>query len=194
MSRVFRRFSQIVIGFTLASLAPTFAQEKTQLLFWGGSEAVDELEQYIARFNETHPDIEVTYESQPNLREILRTALAAGEGPDIVYGGTGPGAAGVLVNAGLLLPLDEAYAEYGWNDRFSDFTIERASIDGTVYGIGNEIEYIGMFYNERIFDELGLSVPESHDEVLQLCQTLQEAGFTPHRSRQPGEMACQPYL
>jgi len=180
MSKIFRRLSRVVTGFMLIALTPAFAQEeKSQLLFWGGSEAVDELEQYIAQFNETHPDIEVTYESQANLREILRTALAAGEGPDIVYGGTGPGAAGVLVNAGLLLPLDEAYAEYGWDDRFSDFTTERASIDGTVYGIGNEIEYIGMFFNERIFDELGLSEPESHDEVLQLCQTLQEAGYTP---------------
>ncbi len=180
MSKIFRRLSRIAIGLTLTALVPTFAQEeKTQLLFWGGSEAVDELEQYVAQFNETHPDIEVTYESQPNLREILRTALAAGEGPDIVYGGTGPGAAGVLVNAGLLLPLDEAYAEYGWNDRFSDFTKERASIDGTVYGIGNEIEYIGMFFNERIFAELGLSEPKSHEEVLGLCQTLQDAGLTP---------------
>lgn len=180
MSKIFRRLSQVAIGLTVAALIPTFAQEeKTQLLFWGGTEAVDEFEQQIARFNETHPDVEVIYESQPNLREILRTALAAGEGPDIVYGGTGPGAAGVLVNAGLLLPLDEAYAEYGWNDRFSDFTKERASIDGTVYGIGNEIEYIGMFFNERIFAELGLSEPKTHDEVLQLCQSLQDAGLTP---------------
>lgn len=180
MSKIFRRLSLVAIGLTLTALVPTFAQqEKTQLLFWGNAEAVDELEQYVARFNETHPDIEVKYESQPNLREILRTALAAGEGPDIVFGGTGPGAAGVLVNAGLLLPLDEAYAEYGWNDRFSDFTVERASIDGTIYGIGNEIEYIGLFYNKRIFDELGLSEPETHEEVLQLCQTLQDAGLTP---------------
>lgn len=180
MSKIFRRLSQVAIGLTVAALIPTFAQEeKTQLLFWGGTEAVDEFEQQIARFNETHPDVEVIYESQPNLREILRTALAAGEGPDIVYGGTGPGAAGVLVNAGLLLPLDEAYAEYGWNDRFSDFTKERASIDGTVYGIGNEIEYIGMFFNERIFAELGSSEPKTHDEVLQLCQSLQDAGLTP---------------
>ncbi len=180
MSKIFRRLSQVAIGLTVAALIPTFAQEKkTQLLFWGGTEAVDEFEQQIARFNETHPDVEVIYESQPNLREILRTALAAGEGPDIVYGGTGPGAAGVLVNAGLLLPLDEAYAEYGWNDRFSDFTKERASIDGTVYGIGNEIEYIGMFFNERIFAELGLSEPKTHDEVLQLCQSLQDAGLAP---------------
>lgn len=180
MSKIFRRLSRVAIGLALTAPIPTFAQEeKTQLLFWGGSEAVDALEQQVARFNETHPDIEVTYESQPNLGEIIRTALAAGEGPDIMYGGTGPGAAGVLVRAGLLLPLDEAYAEYGWNDRFSSFTKERASIDGTVYGIGNEIEYIGMFYNERIFAELGLSEPETHEEVLQLCQTLQDAGLTP---------------
>lgn len=180
MSKLFRRLSGVAVGFTLTALIPVFAQEeRAQLLFWGNAEAVEELEQQVAQFNETHPEIEVTYESQANLREILRTALAAGEGPDIVYGGTGPGAAGVLVSAGLLLPLDEAYAEYGWNDRFSDFTKERASIDGTVYGIGNEIEYIGTFYNERIFAELGLSEPETHEEVLQLCQSLQDAGYTP---------------
>lgn len=155
----------------------------TQLLFWDTdwgpqSAAIDEV---VRRFNESHPDIEVVREQQPNtaMRDILRTALGAGEGPDIMNYDTGPGFAGVLARAGLLLPLDEAYERYGWDDRIFELARERTSFDGTSYGIGHELELVGMFYNQRIFDELGLSVPETHEDVLRLCETLQEAGYFP---------------
>ncbi len=169
----------------LAGLIISFAgaqQDRVRLLVWDSwgedAAAVDEL---VARFNELNPDIEVIREDQPGatMREILRTALDAGQGPDIMYYDTGPGFAGVLARAGLLLPLDEAYAEYGWNDRILPWTKERTTFDGETYGIGHELEVIGLYYNQRIFEELGLSEPQSHEDVLELCEVLQQAGYYP---------------
>jgi raffinose/stachyose/melibiose transport system substrate-binding protein len=103
--------------------------ERTQVLVWdqfgAQSAGVDEM---VAMFNEAHPDIEVTREAQQNMRDILKTALDAGTGPDVMYYDTGPGFAGVLARAGLLLPLDDAYAEYGWNDRILPIAKDRATL------------------------------------------------------------------
>ena len=167
----------LLLSFVLSS---AFAQ--TQLLVWDSwvedSTAMDEL---IAQFTAENPDIEIIRESMTpeTMRDILRTALDAGEGPDIMYYDTGPGFAGVLARAGLLLPLDEAYEQYGWNDRILPWTKERTRFGGQTYGIAHELETIGVYYNERIFEEMGLSEPQSHEEVLQLCQTFQEAGLYP---------------
>jgi raffinose/stachyose/melibiose transport system substrate-binding protein len=161
-----------------ATSAPAAA--KKQLLFWDqfGAEAtaVDEM---VANFNKAHPDIEVKRESQPNMRDILKTALDAGTGPDVLYYDTGPGFAGVLARAGLLLPLDDAYAQYGWNQRIFKWAKERTVFDGKTYGIGHELEFVGTFYNQRIFKEQGLSEPKTHEEFLGMCDKLKKAGLIP---------------
>lgn len=168
-------------GWTLLSTA--VAQEPTELLFWDAdwgpdSEAMDEL---VARFNESHPDIHVVREQHPNtaIRDVLRTSLSAGEGPDVVNYDTGPGFAGVLAQADLLLPLDDAYDARDWDERFFDIARERTTFGGVTYGIGHELELVGVFYNQRIFDELGLEVPETHAEMMGLCEELRSAGYAP---------------
>jgi raffinose/stachyose/melibiose transport system substrate-binding protein len=132
-------------------------------------------------FKEANPEIEIKREVQTTavMRDILKTSLDGGVGPDVMYYDTGPGFAGVLARAGLLLPLDEAYDQFGWTERIFPIARERTTFDGKIYGIGHELEFIGVFYNQRIFEELGLSEPESHDEFIELCETLKGAGLIP---------------
>jgi raffinose/stachyose/melibiose transport system substrate-binding protein len=163
-----------------ATQAPAAATGKRHLLLWDGyqeeSAVFDDL---VAKFNQANPDIEVKRESQPQMRDILKTALDAGQGPDVMNYDTGPGFAGVLARAGLLLPIDDGYAQYGWNDRVLPIAKQRATFDGKAYGIGTELEVVGMFYNKRIFQEQGLSEPKTHDELLQVAAKLKEAGLIP---------------
>ena len=93
---------------------PAAATGKQHLLLWDGyQEESSVFDALVAKFNQANPDIEVKREAQPQMRDILRTALDAGQGPDIMNYDTGPGFAGVLARAGLLLPLDDGYAQYG---------------------------------------------------------------------------------
>jgi raffinose/stachyose/melibiose transport system substrate-binding protein len=163
--------------------APTAAPapaEKAALLVWDGfqseSSVVDEL---VKMFNEANPDIEVKREAQPNMRDILKTSLDGGVGPDVLYYDTGPGFAGVLARANLLLPLDEAYAQFDWKKRIFSIARERTTFDNKIYGIGHELEFIGVFYNQRIFKEHNLSEPKSHEEFMDLCDKLKEANLIP---------------
>ncbi len=160
------------------------AAEKITLRLWdtfteeGQSAGMDKM---IAKFQETHPNVEFQRDAQTidNLRPVVQTAMGAENGPDIVYYDSGPGYAGVLAEAGLLLPLDDAYADKGWNDRIFSWTKDRVTFDGKAYGIGNELEFIGVYYNKAIFDELGVSEPKTYEEFVDICDKAKEAGYTP---------------
>lgn len=139
------------------------------------------MDKMIAKFQETHPNVEFQRDAQTidNLRPVVQTAMGAENGPDIVYYDSGPGYAGVLAEAGLLLPLDDAYAEKGWDDRIFSWTKDRVTFDGKAYGIGNELEFIGVYYNKDIFAELGVSEPKTYEEFIDICDKAKEAGYTP---------------
>jgi raffinose/stachyose/melibiose transport system substrate-binding protein len=138
------------------------------------------METMIARFEAANPNIKIERDVQTieSMNPVIRTALSGGTGPDVFYFDTGPGYAGVLAEAGLLLPLTDAYTEQSWEHIF-EWTKARTTFGDDVYGISNELEFLGAYYNQAIFDELGLVPPTTYDEFLALNATLKEAGYIP---------------
>ena len=156
--------------------------EKVEILFWDQFASVsDQMDAFVADFNESQDRIEVVRESYDTgtMRDVIRTALSSGTGPDIFYYDLGPGFAGVLANAGLLLPLDDAYTNLGWDQRIYPWTLARSTFDGHVYGVANELEFIGIFYNTRLFEENGWGIPNSWEELVGMCSAINEAGLIP---------------
>lgn len=161
---------------------PQAEMEKVEILFWDQfADVSEQADAFVADFNESQDEIEVVRESFTTqvMRDLVRTALTSGEGPDIFYYDLGPGFTGVLANAGLLLPLDEAYTEMGWDQRIYPWTLARSTFGGHTYGVANELEFIGIYYNQRIFEEQGWSLPGSWEELLAMCGPIQEAGLVP---------------
>src|SRR5215216_4405307 len=102
--------------------------EKVELRIWDqfteetASNAADAI---YKQFTDAHPNITITREAiqTDQMRDTINTALASGTGPDIIFYDAGPGYAGVLANAGLLTPLDQYAAQYGWTDRIAPSSI-----------------------------------------------------------------------
>ena len=168
----------------LAACVPAVEEgpEKVEILFWDQFASVsDQMDAFVADFNGSQERIEVVRESYDTgtMRDVIRTALSSGTGPDIFYYDLGPGFAGVLANAGLLLPLDDAYTNLGWDQRIYPWTLARSTFDGHVYGVANELEFIGIFYNSRLFEENGWSIPNSWEELVGMCSAINEAGLIP---------------
>lgn len=134
------------------------------------------VEQLNQLFMEQNPDITIQREAMvtEDMRTVVQTTLAANDAPDVLYYDTGPGFAGVLASAGLIRPIDDLYLQYGWEDRIFPWTMDRVTFDGQVYGIGNELEFYGAYYNMDLFDQLGLSVPQTYEDLLTICQVAQE--------------------
>lgn len=110
----------------------------------------------------------------------LPSTLGTGSGPDIVYTGTEPNHLGRYVNVGQVSALDDVWAENGW-DNLVPSTQERLTYDGTPYAVGNELETVGLMYNKKIFDRLGLSAPNSLADLEKAMDAIlaDDSGTTP---------------
>jgi raffinose/stachyose/melibiose transport system substrate-binding protein len=140
------------------------------------SNAFDEM---IKDFEGNNPGIKVkrTTMSVDNIRSTIKPALTSGEGPDLFNYDAGPGYLGVLASSGLALDLTGYADQYGWNERFPEWINERVTFDGKMYGIGHEVELIGVYYNKKIFKELGVDVPKTYDEFLAICEQAKQNGL-----------------
>ncbi|MCZ7545973.1 MAG: extracellular solute-binding protein [Anaerolineae bacterium] len=179
-----------VIWFALALLAlvlgvpGAWAQEEPIVLrVWDQFTDPNEdegMEMMIAAFEEANPNITIERDVMifTDMQTVLPTALASGTGPDIFYYGGGAGWLGPLVQAGLVMPLEDAYEAQGW-DHIYEWTKRDSRFGDHVYGIGNELEFLGVYYNMDIFEELELEVPMTYEEFTAVCDSLLEAGYIP---------------
>lgn len=160
------------------------AQQPTTLLVWdthtdeASSPATEAIYQ---AFERRHPTIKIKREVYQNeqIRVIARTALESGTGPDVVYYDTGVGNAGVLARAGLLRPIDDYAKKYGWNEKFLEIAAKESIIDGKLFGLGLEFEFVGLFYNEALLAKAGLAMPRTFTEVGEFCKAAKAKGYTP---------------
>ncbi len=172
-----RLLAALVALFALGAVGTALAQT-TQLTFWSWrTEDVDAYNQFIAEFHKMHPDIDVTFTPYKNTEynTILSTALQGGGGPDIVhlraYGGMEP-----LAQAGLLVPLGDkipALADF-------DPNVLKAATnrdDGKVYGVPFALQTVQVLYNKDVFDKLGLSVPKTWSEFLDVAKKVKASGI-----------------
>lgn len=167
-------------GLLSAIAAPLWAEDVTLRVWDTFADQTTGMDAFIAAFEEANPGIKIERDVQSidEMRPVIQTALNAGTGPDVMYYDTGPAFAGALAEAGLLLPLDDMY-DGGMLDAVYPWTRERASFDGTSYGIGNEVEFLGVYYNREMFADLGLEVPTTHEEFVAVAEAIKEAGNVP---------------
>src|SRR5918992_5732140 len=139
------------------------------------------IEIQVDRFEEQHPkyvlEREVTRAGEAstviNTNEEMQTTLQSEDPPDVVSYDTGPGFGGVLAEAGLLLPLEEAYQQRGWD--IYDWAKQRATYDGKVYGVPDQVEEIVLYYNKNLVPE----VPKTVEELRQIADELKGRGIIP---------------
>jgi raffinose/stachyose/melibiose transport system substrate-binding protein len=127
------------------------------------------------------PNIKIEREavSSDQMRQTVNTAIASGTGPDVILYDAGPGYAGLLANAGLLLPLDQYAAKYGWSEKIAAPAKEATTIDGKWYGLPLSVDLIGMYYNKTLLDKEGLAVPKTFDDLVAFCGQARAKGYTP---------------
>lgn len=157
-----------------------WAQDSVTLRVWDSfTENSDGMDAMIAAFEAAHPDIDVQRDVQAteDMRAIIQTALNSGTGPDVFQYDTGPGFAGVLAGAGLIKPLDALYD--GPLSAVLPWTRERVTFGGQTFGVGNQLEFIAVYYNKDLFAENGIAVPATYAEFQDACAALKDAGVVP---------------
>jgi raffinose/stachyose/melibiose transport system substrate-binding protein len=145
-------------------------------------------DQLNAEFMEAHPDVTIERNavSFDDLIATVQLALASNEPPDVAMVNQGAADMGEAVKAGLIMPLDDYAEQYGWNDLYSQNLIDRFRWsedhkfgEGHLYGIANTAQFVGVYYNKAIFDQLGIGIPETFEDLQVSLATIKEAGITP---------------
>ena len=133
------------------------------------------IEIQVDRFHEQYPKYTLEREAVPpdEVRTLIKTRLQSDEPPDAFSYDTGPGFGGVLADAGLLRSLEDAYKKNGWN--IYDWAKQRATYNGTVYGVPDQVEEIIVYYNKDLVPE----VPKTVDELRQIADDLKGQGKIP---------------
>lgn len=140
-------------------------------------------------FEQRYPNVTIKRVKRDfgELKTLLRLALSGPHPPDIVEVNQGWPDMGQLVKAGLLLPLNNYAAAYGWNDRVSQnvLSVSTWTPDGKQFGTGNLYGYttmgeiIGVYYNRQRLDELGLNVPTTLADFERDLTVARRAGKIP---------------
>lgn len=128
---------------------------------------------------EKYPNVtlEVTMLPDDQYYTALKTKLATGEAPDMLW--VQPRYAGV--NATFTL------AEAGYLADISDLKcvdlvgngVESFKYNDKVYGIPGGVTFLGTYFNKSMFEENNLEVPTNWTEFLACCETLKNAGIQP---------------
>ena len=85
-----------------------------------------------------------------------------------------------FVSSGKVMSLQDALdADPEWRDSFLEGVLDYFTYDGEVYAIPSQIAYCTMFYNQDIFEQYDLEVPQTYEDFLNICETLKAAGVTP---------------
>jgi len=148
-----------------------------------GSNLTTVLDQYIAEFNTIYPNIHVEYTSvggYDDVRDQVSTEITVGAQPNIAY--CYPDHVALYNLAMAVQPLDELidHPEIGLTaEQKADF-IEGYYNEGKQFGdglmytmpISKSTEV--LYYNKTFFDENGLTVPATWDELEAVCEKIKE--------------------
>lgn len=129
------------------------------IAWWGNDERAAIMAEAIDLFEAEYPNITVVEEpvgAPDDLFNRLATDFASNTAPDVfALGGAKPQEYG---QAGALLDL-ATVSEYLPTDKYADFTVTNATVDGTLYGLPTGGNAIGVLVNPAIFAAAGVDVP-----------------------------------
>jgi raffinose/stachyose/melibiose transport system substrate-binding protein len=158
--------------------------EKTTVKFLTGRSEVaaneKESKRLIEVFEKQNPNITVKREAMDSdqLRTVMNTRLGSNNAPDLITYDTGPGFGGVLARSNLIQPIEDAYSKFGWD--IFDWAKQRATYGGKTYGVPDQVEEVGIYYNKDLFEKLGFNdEPKTLDEFMAIAEKAKQNDLIP---------------
>jgi len=175
--------------------APTGTSQPISLdvWYWSSLDSENGSDQYrnlFAEWNAEHADIQVNvseYEIEA-YRTKIKTALAAGETPDIFAMWDGSFIK-PYIKTGNMLELD-SWLPDEFESRIKTGLLASCQLDGKTYSVPVYTFVANLYCNTSLFVKAGASIPETWDEMLEAVRTIRKAGITPialgQKDRWPG--------
>jgi glucose/mannose transport system substrate-binding protein len=172
---------QVTTVVQVVTPTPEPVPEKLEIFHWwtapGEREAADAM---FAALKDKYPEVEVVENPVPGgggteHRIVLKARITAGIPPD-TFQTLGGAELKDYVDSNVLEPLDDFYASTGYADVIPAPLLKAVSIDGHPYSVplNMHLENI-LYYNLKLFNELGLEAPKGFDDLMAACEAIKTA-------------------
>lgn len=140
-------------------------------------------QQLLESFKKTHPNVEFVIETAESGKYPSKISMdiAADNVPDTFFYWRPEPSYGVdkFIQAGALADLSEIQNEAFFKDNFADYAVSTSTVNGKLYAIPTGYAFIMFLANKEIVDKLGLKLPETWDELVNLTNVAKEKGYIP---------------
>lgn len=163
---------------TTAEAASTDAASEGKVaieLFHQKPENVELYNTLVNKFMEENPDIQVNVTLAESTTTTLISRVAAGNIPQLVSVFPWNASYKDMFREGLFMDL----TDQDFMKRVTPSVLERCEVNGKQYSLPLTTNSFGLYYNVDIFNELGLTIPKTMDEMWGVCDKLVEAGIQP---------------
>lgn len=130
----------------------------------------------VAEFEEQYSEVDVDVVVQPweNRDEKLTTAIAGGEGPDVVY--LIPDQVPQYAQIDALAEVSDAMASD--EDDFRESALAAMTYEGKLYGVPLLQSATGTLVNKKVLADAGITeIPKTWDDVLAAAPKLKAKGY-----------------
>lgn len=134
----------------------------------------------IELYKEIYPNATVNVEGKGRPEELydaLSIAMGADSAPDLFFSNLGQ-VMSFYVKNDKLESLSKYAEQYGWYDAYPSFDYQNG-VYGDVFALPQTLNVMGIWYKLDIFEQYGLTVPTTYQELLDTCAKLKENGIVP---------------
>ncbi len=161
-------------GGSTPSATATAASGPVAIEFWHGYTEADGkvLDSMIEEFNASQSEVKITpvVNTWATINDKLLPALSAGTGPEFIA--MPAEQVPVYASKGALQSLDDWYGSAGNPGTLNKGATEVSVVKGKNYGLPLSFTPLTMFYNKKLFEKAGASVPTTWDEWVATAEKL----------------------
>ena len=138
------------------------------------SNAIDAMETVINNFNAANPGIKVNFVQVPDTATVLQSRAQLNEMPDM-FGCTTGNSFELMFEDGIIMDL----TGQEFLSSVEPSSLEMSTYQGKNWRLPYSLSCYGLYVRTDIFEEQGLALPTTWDELMDVCEKLTAAGITP---------------
>lgn len=138
------------------------------------SNAIDAMETVINNFNAANPGIKVNFVQVPDTATVLQSRAQLNEMPDM-FGCTTGNMFELMFEDGIIMDL----TGQKFLSSVEPSSLEMSTYNGKNWRLPYSLSCYGLYVRTDIFEEQGLALPTTWDELMDVCEKLTAAGITP---------------
>ncbi|MBJ6362667.1 ABC transporter substrate-binding protein [Paenibacillus sp. GCM10012307] len=132
----------------------------------------------IDAYMNDNPNVKIEVEALQDepYKAKMKVYASSNDIPDIIQSWGQASFIKPLINAGLLLELNEA--DFA-SSKFVAGATDGFSQDGKLYGLPRNTDFFVVYYNKKLFEDHGVKVPGTTQELKEAAAALRKAGVNP---------------